>query len=146
MTQTETQTITMEYELAHAPAKVWRAISDPALVAQWLMSNDLKAEVGHTFRFTSQPTEWWDGIVNCEVLEAEPNKRLSYAWRSGKPEMGGLDTVVTWTLTPTSSGGTMLSLVHTGFNAGDKFAADGAIKGWTKMMEVKLPAVLEKMD
>jgi uncharacterized protein YndB with AHSA1/START domain len=135
-----TQTIALEYELPYPPAKVWRALTEPELLAKWLMANDMKPTAGHRFRFTQEPTQWWDGIVNCEVLEVEPQKRLRYSWRSGPPSP--LDTVVTWTLTPTASGGTRLALEHSGFLPGDKFAADGAGKGWKRMVEVRLGEVL----
>jgi len=140
----ETRTIALEYDLPHAPAKVWRALTEPALLAKWLMANDLKPTAGHKFRFTQEPTQWWDGIVNCEVLEVELHKRLRYSWRSGPPSP--LDTVVTWTLTPTPSGGTRLALEHSGFLPTDKFAADGASKGWQRMVREGLPKVLAGLN
>src|SRR6478609_1777583 len=126
---TDTKSISQTFELAHAPAKVWRALTDPKLLAEWLMATDMRPVVGKTFTFKAEPTPWWDGIVNCEVLESDPQKRLSYTWRSG-PESSPLDTVVTWTLTPTQSGGTRLELEHSGFVAGNKFAYNGARSGW----------------
>lgn len=143
-TKPETQTISLEYDLPHPPAKVWRALTEPDLLARWLMANDLEPAAGHRFTFRQDPTPWWDGIVNCEVLEVEPHKRLRYSWRSGPPSP--LDTVVTWTLTPTPSGGTRLTLEHSGFLPGDKFAADGAGKGWRKMVEEKLRDVLAGLN
>jgi uncharacterized protein YndB with AHSA1/START domain len=140
-TKPETQTIVLEHELDHPPAKVWRALTEPALLSQWLMSNDLQPAVGHRFRFTQKPTEYWDGIVNCEVLEVDPHRRLRYTWRSG-PDSSPLDTVVTWTLTPTPSGGTRLTLEHSGFLPGDSFAAGGAQKGWKRMVTQRLAEVL----
>ncbi len=96
----ETRSIVQSYDLPHPPAKVWRALTEPQLVDEWLMCNDMQPTVGKSFTFCAEPTEWWDGIVHCEILEVEPPKRLSYTWRSG-PETSPLDTVVTWTLTPT---------------------------------------------
>ncbi len=90
----------MEYDLPYPPAKVWRALTEPELLAAWLMVNDMQLLVGHSFTFKAEPTPWWDGIVRCEVLEIDLHKRLRYSWRSG-PESSRLDTVVTWTLTPT---------------------------------------------
>ena len=129
----ETQTIAFEYDLPHAPAKVWRALTEPELIAQWLMATDMRPLVGQSFTFTSQPTPWWDGIVNCEVQEVDLHKRLRYSWKSGTPP-SGLDTVVTWTLTPTPAGGTRLSLVHSGFQPSQESAFDGAGKGWKRMV------------
>ena len=136
----ETQAIQQQYDLPYPPAKVWRALTDPKLLGQWLMSTDMRAEVGNSFTFRSEPTQWWDGIVHCEVLELEREKRLSYTWRSG-PESSPLDTVVSWTLTPTANG-TRLSLEHTGFVPGNKFAFQGAEQGWQRMVGERLREVL----
>jgi uncharacterized protein YndB with AHSA1/START domain len=135
-TKTETRSIAMEFDLPHPPAKVWRALTDPELVASWLMANDMRATVGQSFTFKAQPTPWWDGIVRCKVLESDPHKRLRYTWESS-----GVDTVVTWTLTPTPSGGTKLSLEQSGFQPDAAQAFEGARQGWQKML-AKLQEVL----
>jgi uncharacterized protein YndB with AHSA1/START domain len=121
--------------------KVWRALTDPELVSAWLMKNDLQPTVGHSFTFKQEPTPWWDGIVRCEVLESDPHQRLQYSWRSGSGP-SGLDTVVTWTLTPTPTGGTRLRLEQSGFEPTNKFAFEGALKGWECMSTERLHAVL----
>ncbi len=139
-----TQSISMEYDLPYPPAKVWRALTESALLADWLMANDMRPTVGHSFTFKQQPTPWWDGIVHCEVLELDRNKRLRYSWRSG-PESSPLDTMVTWTLTPTPSGGTKLALEHSGFLPGNPFAFDGARKGWQRMVGDSLNKVLARV-
>jgi uncharacterized protein YndB with AHSA1/START domain len=141
--KTETQSISLEYNLPHPPAKVWRALTDPQLLAAWLMASDMRPVVGNSFTFKAQPTPWWDGIVRCEVLEIDPRKRLRYTWRSG-PESSPLDTVVTWTLTPTPSGGTRLALDHSGFVPANAFAFDGASKGWQRMIGEGLTEVLAR--
>jgi uncharacterized protein YndB with AHSA1/START domain len=128
------QSISLEYDLPYPPAKVWRALTEPELVAAWLMDNDLRPVVGHSFTFRAEPQPWWDGIVNCEVLEMEQHKRLRYSWRSG-PASSPLDTVVTWTLTPTPSGGTRLGLEHSGFVRANAPAFGGAKKGWQEKVE-----------
>jgi uncharacterized protein YndB with AHSA1/START domain len=140
----DTQSIAQEYDLPYPPAKVWRALTEPELLARWLMNNDMQPTVGKSFTFRMEPTKWWDGIVHCEVLEIEPLKRLGYTWRSG-PESSPLDTVVTWTLTPTPSGGTRLSLEHSGFVPGNKFAFEGARQGWQRMVNERLPEVLRTL-
>ncbi len=140
----ETQSISMEYDLPHSPAKVWRALTEPELLAKWIMVNDMRPLVGHSFTFKAEPTPWWDGIVNCEVLEVEPHKRLRYSWRSG-PESSPLDTVVTFTLTPTPSGGTRIALEHSGFLPANAFAFDGASKGWRHMVGERLSEVLAQL-
>jgi uncharacterized protein YndB with AHSA1/START domain len=131
--KTETQSISIQVDLPHPPAKVWRALIEPELLARWLMANDLTPLAGKSFTFRSEPTKWWDGIVRCEVQEVDPHKLLRYTWRSGSPPEG-LDTVVTWTLTPTPSGGTLLALEHSGFRPSDAQAFDGAGKGWHKIL------------
>jgi len=134
--KTETRTISMEYDLPYPPAKVWRALTEPKLLATWLMDNDMRPLAGHSFTFKAELTPWWDGIVRCEVLEIEPHKRLRYSWRSG-PASSPLDTVVTWTLTPTPSG-TRLALEQSGFLPANAFAFDGASKGWQHMVGQRL--------
>ena len=133
----ETQSISLQVDLPHPPAKVWRALTESALLASWLMANDLRPVVGHSFTFKAEPTPWWDGMVYCEVLEVDPLKRLRYSWRGGS-----LDTVVTWTLMPTPSGGTRLALEQSGFLPADAFAFDGAKKGWQRMVGESLRDVL----
>jgi len=139
--QPETQSISLEYDLPYPPAKVWRALTDPELLAGWLMESDMKPLVGQNFTFRAKPTPWWDGIVRCEVLESDPQRRLRYSWRSGSAP-SGLDTVVTWTLTPTPSGGTRLALEHSGFRPADGQAFDGASQGWRRMIDERLREVL----
>ena len=129
----ETQSVSLAWNLPHPPAKVWRALTEPKLLAQWLMANDMRTAVGHRSTFRQEPTPWWDGIVHCEVLEIELHKRLRYSWRSG-PESSRLDTVVTWTITPTQSGATRFTLDHSGFLPSNAFAFDGASKGWQRMV------------
>ena len=143
-TKTETQSIAQEFDLPHPPANVWRALTEPELLAAWLMVSDMQPLVGRSFTFRSEPMPWWDGIVQCEVLEIDLHKRLRYSWRTSGPEASRLDTVVTWTLTPTSSGGTRLTLEHSGFLPANAFAFDGAGKGWQRMLG-ELRKVLVRM-
>jgi uncharacterized protein YndB with AHSA1/START domain len=137
----ETQTITVEYELPQAPEKVWRALTEAELIARWLMVNDLRPVVGHRFTFKAQPMPGWDGVVQCEVLEVVPPERLSYSWRGG-PETSRLDTVVTWRLARTTSGGTRLVLEHAGFTSANAFAFDALNKGWRGKVAQSLREVL----
>ena len=123
-----TRSIIVDYELPAPPAKVWRTLTEPALVAAWLMETDIVPEVGRRFTFRSRPMGDWDGTVQCEVLAVEPHRLLRYSWRGGG---GGnrLDSVVTWTLMATPPG-TRLHLEHAGFaddHAGYPFMA----KGWS---------------
>ena len=131
--KSDAQSIIREYELPHPPAQVWRALTEPELLEQWLMSTNMRPVVGQRFTFKSEPTPWWDGIVNCELQELEPQRCLRYSWRSG-PANAPLDTVVTWTLAPTPSGGTRLALEHSGFVPSNAAALDGARQGWERMV------------
>src|ERR1700744_3510266 len=113
------ESIVVDYTLNEPPVQVWRALTEPKLLSQWLMENDIQPVVGHKFNFRAKPMGDWNGIVDCEILEADPPHKLVYTWQGGsdKNEAYGhrLDTTVTWTLTPTSTGGTLLHLVHHGF-------------------------------
>ena len=135
----QTESISFEFDLHHAPEKVWRALTDPGLLAEWLLPVlDLKLEPGATFTFKTQPYPGWDGTVNCRFLEIEAYRKLSYTW--GVPF---LDTVVTFTLTPTASG-TRLSLVQSGFRSDQRREFGGARYGW-KMMGAKLVDLLARI-
>lgn len=136
-----TRSITLGYDLPHPPAKVWRALTEPELLADWLMTTDMQPLVGQRFTFKSEPTPWWDGVVSCEVLELELHKRLRYTWRSGSAP-SGLDTVVRWTLTVTASGGTRLTLEQSGFAPANGLALDGATTGWQRNIDERLRALL----
>jgi uncharacterized protein YndB with AHSA1/START domain len=137
MTTATKQTITAEHQLPHPPAKVWRALTEPALLAAWLMDNDIRAEVGHRFTFKTKPMGDWDGTVQCEVLAVDPPHLLRYSWRGGE-----LDTVITFTLTPTPSG-TLLRLEHEGFELPrDAFAFDAMGKGWRGKVGERLSVAL----
>jgi uncharacterized protein YndB with AHSA1/START domain len=140
---TDAKSIHVEYELPHPPEQVWRALTEPALLGSWLMANDIKPVVGHTFAFKSQPMPGWDGIVQCKVLEAEPFKRLQYSWRGGS-EASRLDSVVTWTLTRTASG-TRLALEHAGFLPQNAFAFDAMGKGWRGKVAERMDEVIKKL-
>jgi uncharacterized protein YndB with AHSA1/START domain len=137
---TESQAIIVEYDLPHAPAKVWRALTEPRLVAAWLMENDLVAEVGRRFTFRASPIGEWDGIVHCEVLEVAPPERLVYSWRGGSGN-SQLDTVVSWTLEP-SELGTRLKLEHTGFLPINGMAFEAMSKGWRGKVAERISAAL----
>ncbi len=137
----QTETIAFDFDLPHAPEKVWRALTDPVLLTEWLLPIvDLSLEPGATFTFKTQPHPGWDGIVNCRILEIETHRKLSYAWVVGNME---LNTVVTFTLTPTTKG-TRLTLVQSGFKTDQKREAGGARYGWN-MMGGKLGALLERI-
>ena len=136
----QTETISFEFDLHHPPEKVWRALTDPVLLTEWLLPvAGLALEPGAAFTFKTQPYPGWDGIVNCRVLETEAQRKLSYTWVVGDM----LDTAVTFALTPTASG-TRLSLVQSGFKPDQKQNFGGARYGW-KMMGGKLVDLLGRI-
>jgi uncharacterized protein YndB with AHSA1/START domain len=126
----QTEAISFEFDLKHSPAKVWRALTEPELLMQWLLpAIGLKLEPGAAFSFKTQPYPGWDGTVNCRFVEIEPQRKLSYTWVVGDMV---IDTVVTFTLTPTASG-TRLSLRQSGFKPENKQAFGGQRYGWSMM-------------
>jgi uncharacterized protein YndB with AHSA1/START domain len=138
----QTDSIAFEFDLPHSPAKVWRALTDPALLAEWLLPVVQGAlEPGAAFTFKTQPYPGWDGTVNCRVIEIDEHKKLSYTWVVGNME---IDTVVTFTLAPTASG-TRLSLVQSGFRPDQKQNFGGARYGW-KLMGGKLVDLLARIS
>jgi uncharacterized protein YndB with AHSA1/START domain len=136
----QTAAIAFEFDLHHRPEKVWRALTEPALLSQWLLPvADLALEQGVAFTFTAPPQPGWDGIVNCRMREVDPLRKLSYSWA-----VGDMDTVVTFSLTPTPNG-TRLSLVQSGFTPEQRRNFGGARYGWNMMGErlVDLLATME---
>jgi uncharacterized protein YndB with AHSA1/START domain len=125
----QTDSLSFEFELHHLPAKVWRALTEPALLAEWLLPViEQKLEPGGALILKkADPPPGWDGIVSGRYLEIEAHKKLSYSWK-----VGDIDTVVTFGLTPTASG-TRLSLVQSGFKLQQKHNLGGARYGWRSM-------------
>jgi uncharacterized protein YndB with AHSA1/START domain len=122
------RSLVIEREMPHAPEKIWRALTQGGLIEEWLMKNDFQPVVGHRFSFRSTPVPGWDGVIESEVLMIEPNSRLAYSWGSM-----GLQSVVTWTLTPTKAG-THVRMEQTGFRSEQDAAYKGATYGWTKFI------------
>ena len=129
---TTTRSVIIEREMPHPPERVWRALTQGALIEEWLMKNDFRPVVGHRFNFRATPMPHWNGVVDCQVLAVEPDRRLSYSWNaSGEEAAGGLKTVVTWTLTPTR-GGVLVRTEQSGFRTEDETNYQGANYGWQR--------------
>jgi uncharacterized protein YndB with AHSA1/START domain len=131
---TETLSVVVEREVAFPPEKVWRALTQPHLIEEWLMKNDFKPVPEHRFNLRA---DW--GTVDCQVLAIEPDRKLSYTWAAL-----GLDSVVTWTLTPTSAG-THLRMEQSGFRQDQQQAYMGAQYGWPKFVAA-LEQLLARID
>ena len=123
-----TRTVVIEKEMAHTPAKIWRALTESSLIKQWLMENEFKPVPGHRFELRTTPSPHWNGVVDSEVLIVEPHSKLSYTWTSG-----GLSTVVLWTLVPTKNG-TLVRMEQSGFPLDQEDNYRGATYGWQKFM------------
>jgi uncharacterized protein YndB with AHSA1/START domain len=132
----QTESIAFEFDLKHSPKKVWRALTDPTLLTEWLLPVvGFKLEPGAAFSFHAPPQPGWDGHVSCQLVAIEEQHKLSYTWR-----VADMDTVVTFTVTATESG-TRLSLVQSGFKSHQKQNFGGARYGW-KMMGGRLVDLL----
>lgn len=131
---TKTRAVVVEREVPFPLERIWRALTQPHLIAEWLMNNDFEPKVGHGF---SLRADW--GSVDCKVLAVEPNKTLAYTW-----EAHGLESVVTWTLTPTGAG-THLRMEQAGFRPDQKQAYGGALQGWPRFFD-SLEQVLARTD
>jgi uncharacterized protein YndB with AHSA1/START domain len=129
-----TRSVVIEREMPHPPEKIWRALTQSSLLEEWLMKNDFQPVVGHRF---SLRADW--GAVEGQVLAVEPNKTLSYTWAAY-----GLETVITWTLTPTGTG-THLRMEQSGFQPDQQQAYQGAQGGWRQFF-AKLEQVLARID
>lgn len=123
MTDTATRTAIVERQIPYPPEKIWRALTQPHLLADWLMKSDFAPVVGHEFRFTA---DW--GAVDCKVLAIDPPTSLSYTWSAY-----GLDSVVTFTLTPQDTG-THLRMEQSGFRKDQAQAYGGAKAGWAQFL------------
>ena len=133
-TATETRSVVVEREFPFPAEMIWRALTQPHLLEEWLMKNDFKPDVGHQFKFSG---DW--GAADCRVLTVEPHKTLSYTWAAM-----GLESVVTLTLTPTGAG-THLRVEQAGFRADQPQAFNGARYGWQNFLG-KLEQVLARAD
>jgi uncharacterized protein YndB with AHSA1/START domain len=133
-TAASTRSLVIEKEFPHPPEKVWRALTESSLIQQWLMENDFQPVVGHRFNFRSTPMPQWNGIVDCQVLDVDAPRKLSYTWgTSGAEAANGLQLVVTWTLTPTSDG-VHVRMEQTGFGPDQENNYRGATYGWNKFI------------
>jgi uncharacterized protein YndB with AHSA1/START domain len=139
-TSAETRSVVVEREIPYPPEKIWRALTQPHLIEEWLMKNDFKPVVGHRFDLRA---DW--GAVDCQVLTVEPSKTLSYTWNATRDAAANdLKSVVTWTLTPTTTG-TRLRMEQSGFRSDQPQYYQGAKYGWPRFFAA-LEQVLARID
>lgn len=140
-TSTATRTVIVERQIAHPPEKLWRALTQPHLISEWLMKNDFSPVVGHRFNLRGE----WGGVLDCEVLIVEPQRTLSYTWifKHDDPAFD-LNSVVTFSLSPTATG-THLRMEQSGFRPNQRQAYGGAKAGWPEFL-AKLDEVLAGTD
>jgi uncharacterized protein YndB with AHSA1/START domain len=137
----ETKTVVVEREFSQPPERLWRALTQPHLMEEWLMKNDFAPTVGHRFNLRGE----WGGVLDCEVLAIEPNKSLSYTWDFKHEDAAyNLKSIVTFTLTPTATG-THLRMEQSGFRPDQKQAFGGANAGWQQFLS-KLDQVLARSE
>ena len=136
----ETRSVIVEREFPHSPGKLWRALTQPHLIADWLMKNDFAPAVGHKFNLSGE----WGGTLDCEVLEIEPEETLAYSWDYAHDDpQFDLRSIVTFTLTPTPAG-TLLRMEQAGFRPDQPRASGGAKYGWQQNFD-KLDALLGRI-
>jgi len=119
--------IEVDHWFPHAPAAVWKALTDPALHARWWAAGDVRPVVGH--RFDLDMGQW--GKQPCEVVQVESERLLKY-----KYGIGTLNTFITWRLAAEGAG-TRLKLIHEGFDMDSpmgRMAFEGMGAGWPKLV------------
>ncbi|MBD8499509.1 SRPBCC family protein [Paenibacillus arenosi] len=126
----------LDYQYTTSIEKAWDALTDSSKLAKWITENDFKPIVGYRFQFRHQPSEYWDGIVDGEVLTVEPPHRLSYSWATGNEKH-----TVTWTLQELGEGKVNLHLEQTGFT--NEHGLGGAKYGWSAWFD-KFEQVLDQ--
>ncbi len=118
-----------------SPDEVWKYLTTPELIEQWLMKTDFQPIAGHKFRFTFMPKPGspYVGVVDCEVLEVKPFTKLSYSWNGGTQDKSrNFNSIVVWELVPKDNG-TELQLQHNGFEVLDDLLNHS--NGWNNCLK-----------
>jgi uncharacterized protein YndB with AHSA1/START domain len=138
----------IKWYFPHPPEKVWECLTEPELIARWLMKNDFRPVVGHKFQFHTKPIPkmGFDGNIYCEVKEVIPAKKLVYTWKGGpKPGIIELDTLLIWTLHEKDDG-TEIILEHKGFKGLKNYITSIIMSaGWKKHINVRFGKILEEI-
>ena len=137
----QTRSVVVEREIPFPVERLWRALTQPHLIEEWLMKNDFAPVVGHRFNLRGE----WGGVLDCEVLTVEPGRRLAYRWdHVNEDPKFDLRSIVTFTLTPTATG-THLRMEQAGFRPEQKQASGGAVHGWNAFLG-KLETLVATLD
>lgn len=147
----DTQDIVFDEIFPHAPDAIWKVMTNGELMGRWLMpAIGFEPVKGKHFTFPTKPDGEWDGVIRCQVLEAIPNERLVYTWKSGYETNSGyvsrLDTVVSWTFSKVA-GGTRIRLVHSGFIMPKNLSVfQNVSQGWSKIVPKLIAIVAEDLN
>lgn len=128
--------LNMDYQFTTSVEKLWLALTDSNKLAKWIADNDFKPVVGHRFQFRHQPNEYWDGIVDSEVLIVDEPNLLSFTWAVGEEKH-----TVTLTVQDLGNGKVNLHLEQTGFT--NEHGLAGAKYGWMAWIDKLVKVLLE---
>jgi len=129
----------------HPIAKVWRALTDPAIMPLWGMRPDGFAPVvGTRFTLTGTANPHWRGYIECEVTDARAPNLIAYTWVDND---GAAPTHISYGLEATATG-TRLTVEHTGFIAAGRadFIDQFMRPGLEAMVDHSLPDTLAQLD
>lgn len=130
-------------EYRQPPARVWRVLTDPALMAVWgSRPEGFSPTLGTKFMYVDDPMPGWSGFIECEVLEAREPSVLRYSWVADE----GDPLELVYRLKP-HEGGTRLTFEQTGFKGIGGFLLAKMIMGPVrrKMFGVRIPALLDEL-
>lgn len=144
MAAQDSHSLVFNRALRHPPEKVWRALTQSWLIEEWLMANDFVAEVGHRFTVRAAPLPGWSGITHCQVVAVESPRLLVYRWGDGTESASGLQTTVTWTLTP-EGGGTRLRMEQSGFPSPTALSYVRLGQAWARFLD-RLDSVVSRIS
>ena len=108
------KTLNLDVIYPHQPERVWKVLTDSRALAAWLMENNFEPRIGHRFQFKHATLPGIDGTIECEVIELDEPKLISYTW---KDTLMCQPSIVTWILEPVEDG-TRLHLQHRSLETG----------------------------
>lgn len=135
-------------EIAAARETVWRALTEPQLVAQWMGCLRFRPEVGHIFylqpdRVRREAEDVTDAIA-CRIENLDAPRRLGFSW-------GFPDTPDTWVdiRLRRIPGGAHVRLIHSGWDQFDDYETEevrgGLGRAWHAVALPRLRMVAESL-